>query len=43
MLMETMENGGVVRPEMLESMMKNWMPMGEASMAMWRKRFDVKP
>lgn len=43
MLMETMENGGVVRPEMLESMMKNWMPMGEAGMAMWRKMFDVKP
>ena len=39
MLMETMESG--VKPEMLESMMRNWAPMGEAGMTMWRRLFDA--
>jgi hypothetical protein len=44
MLIETMEGGGV-RPEMLEAMVKSWAPMGEASMAMWRRmlEFGGKP
>jgi hypothetical protein len=39
MLMETMENG--VQPEMLESVMKSWAPMGEAGMNFWRRMFDA--
>jgi hypothetical protein len=39
MLMETMEGG--VKPEMLEQMLRNWAPMGEAGMAMWRRLFDA--
>lgn len=43
MMMETMETmeGGGVRPEMLEAMLKNWMPMSETGMQMWRQLFDV--
>ena len=39
MMMETMEGG--VKPEMLETMIRNWAPMGEASVAMWRRLFDA--
>jgi len=39
MMLETMEGG--VKPEMLESMLRNWGPMGEASMSMWRRLFDA--
>lgn len=39
MMMETMEGG--VKPELLESMMHNWAPMGEAGMTMWRRLFDA--
>ena len=39
MLLETMEGG--VKPEMLESMLRNWAPMGEASLSMWRRLFDA--
>lgn len=39
MMTETMEGG--VKPEMLEAMMRNWAPMGEAGMAMWRRLFDA--
>lgn len=39
MMIETMEGG--VKPEMLESMMRNWAPMGEASVAMWRRLFEA--
>ena len=27
-------------PELIESMMKNWGPMGEAGMGFWRKMFE---
>lgn len=36
---DMMESG--VRPEMVEAMMKNWMPMGEAGMAFWRQLFEA--
>jgi hypothetical protein len=39
MMTETMESG--IKPELLESMMRNWAPMGEAGMAMWRRLFDA--
>jgi hypothetical protein len=29
-----------VTPDMLEGMMRSWMPMGEAGMNMWRSMFD---
>jgi hypothetical protein len=40
MLMDTMDKG-VVQPEMLESIMKSWAPMGEAGMNFWRRMFDA--
>ncbi|MGE7206384.1 DUF6489 family protein [Sphingomonas sp. NPDC019816] len=38
MMLDTMESG--VKPEMVEAMMRSWAPMGEASMAMWRRMFE---
>jgi hypothetical protein len=38
MTTEAME--GNVRPEMLEAMMRNWAPMGEAGMSFWRQLMD---
>lgn len=38
MVMETMEGG--VKPEMLETMMRGWAPMGEAGLGMWKKLFE---
>lgn len=29
-----------VTPDTLETMMRNWMPMGEAGMNLWRTMFD---
>ena len=29
-----------VTPDVLEGMMRNWMPMGEAGMNVWRTMFD---
>ena len=40
MVMETMETGGM-RPEVVETMMKSWAPMGEAGMTMWRRMFEL--
>lgn len=37
-ILESMDKG--VSPEMIEGLMKNWMPMGEAGMSMWRQMFD---
>lgn len=31
---------GVVAPEMLENVMRNWAPMSEAGMSFWRKMFE---
>ena len=39
MLGETMD--GAVRPELIETMMKSWAPMGEAGLAMWRRLFEA--
>ena len=33
-------DGSAIKPELLENMMKNWMPMGDAGMAFWRGLFD---
>ena len=38
MMMETMQGG--VPPEMMESLMKSWAPMGEAGMSFWQRMFD---
>ncbi|KQM62489.1 hypothetical protein ASE75_14510 [Sphingomonas sp. Leaf17] len=38
-LMETMEGG--MKPEMMESMIRNWAPMGEAGMTFWRRMFET--
>ena len=31
---------GVVAPDLLENMMRSWMPMSDAGMGMWRKLFE---
>ncbi len=36
-----MMEGQGARPEMLEAMMRNWAPVGDASMAMWRRLFEA--
>jgi len=38
-MLDAVKNGGVSR-DMLEGMMKNWMPMGETGMKMWTQLFD---
>lgn len=38
MMIEAMS--GSVKPEMLETMMRGWQPMGEAGMNFWRQMFD---
>ena len=40
MMMEAIPDGQM-KPEMLESMMRGWQPMGEAGMAMWKRMFDT--
>lgn len=40
MLLESMDKG-VVNPEMIETMVKGWMPVGEAGMNFWRGMFDI--
>ena len=40
MVMDTMD--GSIRPELLETMVKGWAPMGEAGMAMWRRLFEAR-
>lgn len=37
-MLETMQKG--VSPELFESMVKNWAPMGEAGFKMWTQMFD---
>lgn len=39
MLQDSMENG--VSPEMVETMMRSWAPMGEAGLSLWRQMFDM--
>jgi hypothetical protein len=39
-MLDVVKNGGVSR-DMLEGMMKNWMPMGETGMKMWTQLFDT--
>ncbi len=31
---------GAAAPEMIETMMRSWAPMGDAGMAMWRQMFE---
>ena len=39
MVSETME--GRVQPEMIETMIKNWGPMGEASLGFWQRMIEA--
>ncbi len=39
MMLDSMD--GSVKPEMIETMMKNWAPMGDAGLSMWRRLFDA--
>lgn len=38
MIQDTMDKGA--SPEMIETLMRSWAPMGEASLAFWRQMFD---
>jgi hypothetical protein len=40
LMLDSMDKG-MVNPEMIESMLKSWMPMGEAGMNFWRGMFDL--
>lgn len=35
-----MAEGGL-KPEMIETLMRSWSPMGEAGMGLWRKLFEA--
>lgn len=39
MLQDSMQ--GNVRPEMIETLMKSWAPMGDAGAAFWRRMLDA--
>ncbi len=39
MLMGAMD-GTVAKPELLENIMKSWVPMGDAGMSLWRGLFE---
>lgn len=32
---------GAVAPELLDTVMRSWAPMGDAGMSMWRKMFET--
>ena len=38
-VLETMDKG--VSPELIETLVKSWMPMGEAGMSAWKKMFEL--
>ena len=38
-LVESMD--GTVAPEMLDTVMRSWAPVGEAGMSFWRKMFET--
>ncbi|MFL9840225.1 DUF6489 family protein [Sphingomonas sp. ST-64] len=40
LMIDSIDKGGV-NPEMIETMMRNWMPMGEAGMNFWRGMLDM--
>ena len=40
LLLGTMD-GGAIKPEMMEGMMRSWAPMGEAGLAMWRRLLEA--
>ena len=37
-VLSTMDKG--VSPEMIQTLVKSWMPMGEAGMNLWKQMFD---
>lgn len=39
MVMETMD--GQMKPEMIETLMRGWQPMGEAGLTFWRRMFET--
>lgn len=32
---------GAMAPELVETMLRSWMPMGDAGVTMWRKMFET--
>ena len=39
--MQDLIQGGLLRPEVFENVMKNWAPMGEAGVNFWRRLFEA--
>jgi len=40
-LAQAMEGGAMLKPEMIEPMLRSWAPMGEAGLGFWRKMFEA--
>lgn len=40
MMLDTM-TGNAIKPEMLETMMRSWAPMGEAGLSLWRRLLET--
>ena len=40
MLLDTMQ-GNAIKPEMIETLMKSWSPMGEAGLSLWRRLLEA--
>ena len=39
LMLDTM-SGTAIKPEMLETMMRSWAPMGEAGLSLWRRLLE---
>lgn len=39
LMLDTM-SGNAIKPELLESMMRSWAPMGEAGLSLWRRLLE---
>lgn len=39
--MQDMIEGGLLRPEVFENVLKSWAPMGEAGVNFWRRLFEA--
>ncbi len=40
-MMQDAMDGTALRPELLDTMMKSWTPMGEAGAAFWKRLFEA--
>ena len=40
MMLDTM-SGNAIKPEMLETMIRSWAPMGEAGLSLWKRLLET--